>query len=513
MQIQSNHFFHAMFMFFYAPHTLYILLTFCEHIMSFTITFMFTCCHVLSDNVQLLSACHRNMKIRCRFIYALTFCSLAYDMIMSCIPSPSGSSQTTATSHSSFSNQPTSHYPSPTNLLPYNPFPPYFLPVHQPVLPSFYPQAYLSSYPYTIQQWNDPTHTCAPSMFPSPPSNPVHHNQQYIVHQNPSLSYEQYHLPSHSSGPSHPYHHRLSSQAFPLYSSTDPNSVTTAAATSHHSLNLPDVHSLTSQLSSMTTSRDVATAATSHLSLNLPDVHSLTSQLSSMTTSRDVATAATSYHSLNLPDVHSLTSQFSSITSSRKTPHTKQSTYQQSFPPHHPRQSYTSNCDSTISAHNSLASFSPPATTPSGSTASPSTPGHQHPLSRAMQRYVTYLKKVYTSINTPVYDKEHSLLQVKAKSFINIALVHKRSSKHMKDSDRNEIIMDKLHGHVDAIQRKKTKLSIYDVCKAKNGKPAHSVLVEGAPGVGKTTFANELCKRWARGKIMQEWAAVVLIKL
>ena len=425
-------------MFFYAPHTLYILLTFCEHIMSFMITFMFTCCHVLSDNVQLLSAWHRNMKIRCRFIYALTFCSLAYDMIMSCIQSPSGSTQITSTSHSSFSNQSTSHYPSPTNLSPYSPFPPYFLPVQQPVLPSSYPQAYLSSYPYTIQQWNDPTHTRAPSMFPSPPSNPVHHNQQYIVHQNPSLSYEQYHLPSHSSGLSHPYHHRLSSQAFPLYSSTDPNSVTTAAATSHHSLNLPDVHSLTSQLSSMTTSRDVTTAATSHHSLNLPDVHSLTSQLSSMTTSRDVTTAATSHHSLNLPDVHSLTSQlssmttsrdvataatctshhslnlpdvhsltsqFPSITSSRKTPHTKQSTYQQSFPPHHPRQSYTSNCDSTISAHNSLASFSPPATTPSGVTAAPSPPAntpsgvtaspstlaHQHHLSPAMQRYVSYL--------------------------------------------------------------------------------------------------------------------------
>ena len=115
-----------------------------------------------------------------------------------------------------------------------------------------------------LQQWNDPTfaHMHAPSGFPFTP-NPVHLNQQYNVlpshtniHQNPSLRYEQHPLSSHSSGSPHPYHHRLSSEPFPLYNSTDPNSVTTAAATatSHHSLNPPDVHSLTSQFSSMTTS-------------------------------------------------------------------------------------------------------------------------------------------------------------------------------------------------------------------------------------------------------------------
>ena len=130
-----------------------------------------------------------------------------------------------------------------------------------------------------------------------------------------------------------------------------------------------------------------------------------------------------------------------------------------------------------------------------------------------MQSYVTYLKNVYTSIDTPVYDKEHSLLQVKAKYFINIALVHKYSPQYMNDSDRNEMIMDRLHGHVDTIQKKKTKIFICDVCKTQDSRLARSVLVEGAPGVGKTTFAFELCKRWARREILQEWPVVVIIKL
>ena len=186
-------------------------------------------------------------------------------MITPNVPSPSGSTQTIASSYnqfSSFSNQPSSRYPMPPNILPYNPFPPYFLPVQQPVLPP----AYLSSHAYTLQQRNDPTRAHVSSEYPPPPPpNPVHLNQQdsvlpshtntSILHQNPSLSYEPLPLSPLTGGS--PPHHRPSSQLFPLHSSTDPNSVTTAAATatSHHSLNPPDdVHSLTSQFSEMTTS-------------------------------------------------------------------------------------------------------------------------------------------------------------------------------------------------------------------------------------------------------------------
>ena len=132
--------------------------------------------------------------------------------------------------------------------------------------------------------------------------------------------------------------------------------------------------------------------------------------------------------------------------------------------------------------------------------------------SPCLQRYVTYLKQLYIAKKTPVYDKESTLLYFKAKSFINIALVHK-NVKRMTDRDKNEMIMDRLHGYVDAIQKKRTKLNFSNVCKCEDGSIAHSVLVEGAPGVGKTTFAFELCKQWARGEILQEWGVVVIIKV
>ena len=70
-------------------------------------------------------------NLRYNFTYILVFCSLAHNMITSNILSPSGSTQTTTTSHNQFfsfsiANQPSSYYPRPPNPSPNNPFPPYF---------------------------------------------------------------------------------------------------------------------------------------------------------------------------------------------------------------------------------------------------------------------------------------------------------------------------------------------------------------------------------------------------
>ena len=132
-----------------------------------------------------------------------------------------------------------------------------------------------------------------------------------------------------------------------------------------------------------------------------------------------------------------------------------------------------------------------------------------------MLQYVKYLKSIYLKRMMPVYDKEFTQIQFKAKSFINLALVHKKDLPGTDNCliDSNEMMLDRLHGNVDEIMLKKTQLQICDVCRCKDGNIARSVLVEGAPGVGKTTFAFELCKQWARGEILQEWQVVIILKL
>ena len=118
---------------------------------------------------------------------------------------------------------------------------------------------------------------------------------------------------------------------------------------------------------------------------------------------------------------------------------------------------------------------------------------HEYSLSPSLQQYVKHLKGVYSVEYTPVYDKEHDLLKTKAKSFIDIALAHK-----------NIMTYDK---------KKPLKICDTCLCKDKDGCRARSVLVEGGPGIGKTTFALELCKRWAKGEVLQDWEVVVVLKL
>ena len=93
----------------------------------------------------------------------------------------------------------------------------------------------------------------------------------------------------------------------------------------------------------------------------------------------------------------------------------------------------------STAASPSVAPPPPPAT-----TASP-----------CLQRYVTYLKNLYSSKKAPANDKDINLLKFKSKSFINIALVDKDSGKTMAEGEKKEMIIDRLHGHVDAIQKKK----------------------------------------------------------
>ena len=42
---------------------------------------------------------------------------------------------------------------------------------------------------------------------------------------------------------------------------------------------------------------------------------------------------------------------------------------------------------------------------------------------------------------------------------------------------------------------------------------AHRVLIEGAPGIGKTTFLWQLCHQWADSELLQQWELVILVQL
>ena len=77
----------------------------------------------------------------------------------------------------------------------------------------------------------------------------------------------------------------------------------------------------------------------------------------------------------------------------------------------------------------------------------------------------------------------------------------------------DEFTKSTLHGNIDDICKKKQAVDFTQIGKQEDGSPAKLILVEGAPGIGKSTFSWKVCRKWAKGKILQEYGLVVLLRL
>ena len=77
----------------------------------------------------------------------------------------------------------------------------------------------------------------------------------------------------------------------------------------------------------------------------------------------------------------------------------------------------------------------------------------------------------------------------------------------------DEFTQSTIHGNIDDICKKKQAVDFTQIGVKEDGTPAKLILVEGAPGIGKTTFAWKLCRKWAKGKILTEYGLVVLLRL
>ena len=58
-----------------------------------------------------------------------------------------------------------------------------------------------------------------------------------------------------------------------------------------------------------------------------------------------------------------------------------------------------------------------------------------------------------------------------------------------------------------------TPVALDDLLVTKDGSPPQTVVVQGAPGIGKSTFAWKFCRKWAKGKLYQSYQLVVLLRM
>ena len=130
--------------------------------------------------------------------------------------------------------------------------------------------------------------------------------------------------------------------------------------------------------------------------------------------------------------------------------------------------------------------------------------------SSPIQQYKCFLKACYDKV-LPSYQKFPTIRNSKgAKQFINLALVHKTCCDH---NVTRQSLLQQLHGNIDEIKKVKTPIAIHEVAVLPDNTTPCFILVEGAPGVGKTTLAWELCRQWRESKLLQKWELVVFIQL
>ena len=97
-----------------------------------------------------------------------------------------------------------------------------------------------------------------------------------------------------------------------------------------------------------------------------------------------------------------------------------------------------------------------------------------------------------------------------SEKFINLASI---SREKVTTEELHKFMLATLNKGVDSILQTKAPVSIEQLLDTKPGGKQECVLVEGAPGVGKTTLSWEVCKRWAAGNLFKQYSLLLLLRL
>ena len=135
-----------------------------------------------------------------------------------------------------------------------------------------------------------------------------------------------------------------------------------------------------------------------------------------------------------------------------------------------------------------------------------------HNLSTEMQHFIDNVKVFYKGYRVERNPKVVKLLKMPTKKYINLVCINRKNVRNHKEYDKvtEDMVCD---GNVDAIRKKKWPINLNEIAADLPDTLERLLLVEGAPGVGKSTFAWEFCRRWERGEIAQQYHLVLLLRL
>lgn len=119
--------------------------------------------------------------------------------------------------------------------------------------------------------------------------------------------------------------------------------------------------------------------------------------------------------------------------------------------------------------------------------------------------YADFLKKGYAQFHASLPDKLPLTL---GKEYIRLSVV-KNKIDSQKDAD--DFISKKSKGNIEEILAKNEEIQMEDIFVLGDG--VRLVVVQGEPGIGKSTLSLELCHQWQNETMLHQFSLVLLLKL
>ena len=135
------------------------------------------------------------------------------------------------------------------------------------------------------------------------------------------------------------------------------------------------------------------------------------------------------------------------------------------------------------------------------------------PLESPVEAFINHVKTLYRSRSVERNTTVVKWPPTPSEVYINLAWIN-RQSNSAKSKNYTEVTEAMIRdGNVDVIlNATKGPIDFADI--AKNISIGRRlILVEGAPGVGKSTFEWEFCRKWERGEIAHQYRLVLLLRL
>ena len=130
-------------------------------------------------------------------------------------------------------------------------------------------------------------------------------------------------------------------------------------------------------------------------------------------------------------------------------------------------------------------------------------------INLVLTKYKQYLQSCYKARALAQADKYLPTLQ---SPYINLAMIRREQPYNLQQ--RDEFTRRTLYGGVDQILKNKIPINIEDLLTPEDsGMPVRFILVEGSPGIGKSTFAWEVCRRWDEIESLRGYHTVLLLKV